>query len=100
MRAIATAACSSPLHLRLCAALLTDAHYISLSIIHPSQPRSSEILQPIISTRHTKFYNWSKMFSCLPLITFGPLDIEECRLVFELAHREDRTVRIVEGRWM
>ena len=54
-----------------------------------------EILRPIISTRYTKFYNWSKTFSCSPLITFELSNIEECRLVFELAHREHRTVPIV-----
>lgn len=57
-----------------------------------------QILQPIIvpaSDPHARFYNWSKTFTCSPLITFEPSNVEECRLVFELARREDRTVRIV-----
>jgi hypothetical protein len=57
-----------------------------------------QILQPIIvpaSDPHARFYNWSKTFTCLPLITFEPSNVEECRLIFELARREDRTVRIV-----
>ena len=57
-----------------------------------------QILQPTIvpaSDPHARFYNWSKTFTCVPLITFEPSNIEECRLIFELARREDRTVRIV-----
>ena len=57
-----------------------------------------QILQPIIipaSDPHARFYNWSKTFTCSPLITFEPSNVEECRLIFELARREDRTVRTV-----
>ena len=57
-----------------------------------------EILQPIIvpaSDSRAQFYNWSKTFSCSPLITFEPSNVEECRYIFELAQREDRTVRLV-----
>lgn len=73
---------------------------ISLQIAPPSLsslPTSAlyDILQPIIATPHARFYNWSRTFSCAPLITFEPSNVEECRLVFELAHREQRTVRIV-----
>ena len=76
--------------------LLTAAHNVSLFII--SQPRRSMRLRPIILTRHTNFYNWVEMFSCSPLITFEPSNIEECRLVFTFAHREYRTVRVVGAR--
>ena len=75
------------------------AHWCSLVLTMPPSlstiPTSTlyEILRPILSTRYIKFYNWSKTFSCSPLIAFEPSNIEEC--LFALAHRECRTVRVV-----
>ncbi|CAG7851354.1 L-gulonolactone oxidase Short=LGO; AltName: Full=L-gulono-gamma-lactone oxidase; Short=GLO [Serendipita indica DSM 11827] len=42
-----------------------------------------------------RFANWSRTFHCTPLVVFEPCDVEQCRLIFELAQREQRTVRIV-----
>ncbi|KAG8807645.1 D-arabinono-1,4-lactone oxidase [Serendipita sp. 399] len=57
-----------------------------------------KLLQPCIvpaGSPHAKFSNWSRTFHCVPLIVFEPSDVEQCRLIFQLAHREQRTVRIV-----
>ncbi|KIM29190.1 hypothetical protein M408DRAFT_15946 [Serendipita vermifera MAFF 305830] len=47
------------------------------------------------SSANAKFANWSKTFHCVPLMVFEPSDIDQCRLIFQLARREGKTVRIV-----
>ena len=46
-------------------------------------------------SNRAKFSNWSKTFHCVPLSVFEPSDIDQCRLIFQLARREGKTVRIV-----
>lgn len=43
----------------------------------------------------SKFSNWSRTFECTPLAVFEPSDVDQCRLIFQLAHLEGRNVRIV-----
>lgn len=47
------------------------------------------------TSANAKFANWSKTFHCVPLKVFEPSDIDQCRLIFQLARKERKTVRIV-----
>jgi L-gulonolactone oxidase len=56
------------------------------------------LLEPCIitpSSPRAKFANWSKTFHCTPLLVFEPSDVDQCRLIFQLARREQRSVRII-----
>lgn len=56
------------------------------------------LLKPCIlpsNSPRAKFANWSRTFHSTPLVVFEPSDVNQCRLIFQLAHREQRTVRII-----
>lgn len=54
------------------------------------------LLQPIAAPSHSArahFRNWGQTFACKPLQVFEPETDYECKLILELARREQRSVR-------
>lgn len=50
-------------------------------------------LQPLTWPASPTFWNWAKTFRCEPLVIFEPATPDDCRLILELARREQRRVR-------
>lgn len=65
---------------------------------HPSEiPLNNlyNLLQPItVPSKHTRFTNWGRSFTCTPSAIFEPENEFQCELVLELARREGKTVRV------
>jgi L-gulonolactone oxidase len=70
----------------------------SVDIKNISTPALYSLLEPCIippSSPRAKFANWSRTYHCTPFLVFEPSDVDQCRLIFQLAHREQRSVRII-----
>lgn len=65
---------------------------------HPSDiPLNNlyNLLQPIVvPSKHARFTNWGRSFSCTPSAIFEPECEFQCELVLELARREGKTIRL------
>lgn len=69
----------------------TSAHsHLSVADLHC---RLQAITVPL-SAPDARFTNWGQTFTCRPLAVFRPESVEQCELIFELARREGKTLRV------
>ncbi|EJD04984.1 L-gulonolactone/D-arabinono-1,4-lactone oxidase [Fomitiporia mediterranea MF3/22] len=76
--------------------MLSRQHTPFAPLASLSVSRLWDLLQPIIVPWHSprsRFTNWGRTFTCVPLAIFEPETEEQCALVLELARREGRRVR-------
>ena len=76
--------------------MLSQQLSTSALIASLTTPRLYNLLQPITVPSYSsrsRFTNWGRTYTCVPLAIFEPETELQCALVLELARREGRRVR-------